>query len=58
MRLLLLLEPGFAVTLIALVSRHASEPTTRTSVGIAAVVLLALLPLLGLLRPRLQAPEE
>jgi hypothetical protein len=55
MRLLLLLEPGFALTLVALVSRHAAEPTTRTSVGIAAVLLLALAPLVAL---RFRAPRS
>jgi hypothetical protein len=56
MRLLLLLEPGFAVALVALVSRHLSEPTVRTWIGIAAVGLLALAPfVMALRKPRLNA---
>ncbi len=50
MRLLLLFEPGFAVALVALVSRFVHEPTGRVAFGIGLLVLLALLPATLLLR--------
>ena len=52
MRLLLLLEPGFALLLVALISCHLAEPTARTSIGIASVLVVALLPLAAALRRR------
>ncbi len=50
MRLLLLFEPGFALALIALVTRYAHEPSIRVAFVISAVAALAILPLSLLLR--------
>ena len=52
MRLLLLFEPGFALALVALVSRYSHEPTMRVAFGIGLVAALALLPASLLLRGR------
>lgn len=50
MRLLLLFEPGFALALVALVTRYANEPSVRVAFSIGLVAALALLPLSLLLR--------
>jgi hypothetical protein len=57
MRLLLLFEPGFALALVALVTRYANEPSVRVAFSIALVTALALLPLSLLLRKGPAEPE-
>ena len=50
MRLLLAFEPGFALALVALVTRVSHAPSVRIEIAIGVVCALALLPLGLLLR--------